>query len=257
MITGLLLWLADVVLAALTLVAARSMLGRKVRRAGRERLGFLDDAIRHLEQLPKTEAMRHAWRTILSRPVPPSDAGDPLVSAIYALEHSYHAAVDALRDAVVPQVNLINKFAELVDEGLVRPKDVARLYPDIHLKLLSHLALIEPFIWYESIFQGRGRWGYRALRLKMVFEKLRPITASGAIRSPLVLEIGGLFFLALPSVTTLERIWASLRLSVRSPTITSRSKVAQVAQRNNLGARLRDAGLTVLRSAGPARAVDW
>ena len=257
MTISLALWLVNLVLAALTLAMARSLLRLRVWRARRERLRFLAEAIRYLDQLPQSDAMQHAWRTILSRSTATARAGDPLISAIYALEHSYDSAVDALRDAVVPQVNLINQFAELVDEGLVRPRDIARLYPKLHLRLLRNLALIEPFVWYESIFQGRGRWGYRTLRLKTIFTILRPISPLQTVRSPLVLEVSDLFFLALPSVTAIERIWATARLSVRSPTITSRSKVAQVAQRSALRAKLRETGLTVRSAVSPVRAVDW
>ncbi|HEY3904720.1 MAG TPA: hypothetical protein VGM14_12495 [Streptosporangiaceae bacterium] len=251
------LWLINLVLAAATVVMLRNVLSLRVRLSRQERLRFLEEAVLYLDDLPSPDAMVDAWQTILSRSVNATRPDDAMISAIYALEHSYDAVVEALRDAVKPQVNLINKFGELADEGLVRPMDIVRLHPDIHIRLLKHLAIIAPFIWYEAILSGRGRWGYRPLRLKAVFENLRPASPRESIRSPLVLEVEGHFFLALPSVTALERAWAYFRLSIRSPTITVRSKVAQIAKRHAIEAQLREAGFTLSRTAGPTGAVEW
>jgi hypothetical protein len=251
------LWLINLVLVAVAVVMLRNVLSLRVRRARRERLRFLEEAVQYLDDLPNPDVMVGAWQTILSRSASSARPDDAMISAIYALEHSYDAAVEALRDAVKPQVNLINKFGELADEGLVRPMDIVRLHPDIHIRLLKHLAFMAPFIWYEAIVSGRGRWGYRPLRLKTVFEKLRPASPRESIRSPLVLEIEGQFFQALSSVTALERVWAYFRLSIRSPTITVRSKVAQIAERRAIEAKLREAGFTIGRTAGPTGAVEW
>lgn len=72
-----------------------------------------------------------------------------------------------------------------------------------------------------------------------------------------MLEIQDWFFLALPSITLLEQVWNILRLSIRSPTISVRSKVAQTRQRSQLEAKLQDVGLNVHRATGPSTAVDW
>lgn len=215
------------------------------------------ETVARLEQLPEPGEIKDAWRTILSKSSVKAAVDDLLVSAICALENASDADVEALRRVIAPRVNVINQVAEFVNEGLVRPRDITRMHPKIHAVLLDQLPLMTPFIWYESILQGRGRWGYRVLRLRTIFEKLRPISPRVAIRGPLVLEIQDWFFLALPSVTFIEQAWSIFRLAIRSPTINVRSKVAQTRQRSRLESKLQEVGLNVRRAADPGTAVDW
>lgn len=251
------LWLINLILLIFTLFMARDVFSLRGRRARERRRQFLMETVARLDQLPKPDEIKAAWSTILSKSSVEAAADDLLVSAICALENASDLDVEALRRVIEPRVNLINQVAEFVDEGLVRPRDIARLNPKIHADLLDQLPLVTPFIWYESILQGRGRWGYRVLRLRTIFEELRPISPRLAIKGPLVLEIQDWFFLALPSITPIEQVWSTLRLSIRSPTISVRSKVAQTRQRSRLEAKLQDVGLNVHRATGPAAAVDW
>lgn len=250
------LWLIDAILMIFTLLMARDVLGPRGRRARNERRRFLEEAVHQLEQVPENDEIETAWRKLLTLSVV-EIAEDPLVSAICALENASDFLVATIREAVRPHINLINNIAEFVDEGLLRPRDLVRQHPKMHAHLLRELALVAPFIWYESILQGRGRWGYRALRLKTVLEKLRPISPRGSVHSPLVIEIESLFFLALPSVTSIQRVWGFLWLSVRSPTINARSKISQVKERNSLAGKLRNVGIGVRYPTQPTSTVEW
>lgn len=251
------LWLVNLILLFFTLFMARDVFSVRGRRAREGRRRFLMEMVARLEQLPEPDDMKDAWRTILSKSSVKAAVDDLLVSAICALENASDADVDALRRVIVPRVNLINQVAEFVDQGLVRPRDITRMHPRIHADLLDQLPLMTPFIWYESILQGRGRWGYRVLRLRTIFEKLRPISSRVAIKGPIVLEVEDWFFLALPSVTLIGQAWSICRLSIRSPTINVRSKVAQTRQRSRLESKLQEAGLNVRRATDPGTAVDW
>jgi hypothetical protein len=252
------LWIINIPLTLLALFLARDTFSVRRRRARDSRRRFLEEGLIHLRQLPDAGPIREGWAAVIGQSIADEDMSKAQILAIRALEHANVRTVAALYELVKTDINLMNKFAELVDEGLVRPMDIARQYPDQHAALLDHLALVAPFIWYESIFRGRGRWGYRVLRLKTIYERLRVVSPRPSLRGPLELEVGGIHFLALESVTAAERVLGFVRLAIRSPTINVRSKLAQVRERITMMAKLREVGVDIDGGVGgPGPAVDW
>lgn len=252
------LWIINIPLAVSMLFLGRDTVFLRRRRARDARRHFLDEALVHLNALPEIGPTREAWEAVLSQSVVAAGMTDARISAICALDCADDQSVDRLRDIVKSNVNFMNKFAELVDERLVRPKDIVRHYPDRHEALLEHLALAAPFIWHESILRGRGRWGFRVLRLKTIFEQLRVVSRWRELRDYHVLKIGDIHFLALDSVTAAERALGTVRLWIRSPTINVRSKLAQAKERIEMTSELAKAGVETRRGtddSGPA--VDW
>lgn len=253
------LWVINLALFAIVVMQVRDVIGIRGRRAREARRQFLREAVEGLRRLPPDDAVRVAWHSILSQSGTATGTGGR-IALIRALDSADDAAVAELREAVSPAINLLNDAAELVDEGLVRPKDIARHYPDLHAELLGRLALISPFIWYESILGGRGRWGYRVLRLQLIFERLRPVSSRKAMQRRIDVEIHGFHFLVLPELRPAVRLWLRVLLFVRSPTINVRSKVAQIGERRDIEDTLEAAGVNVRRTTAvpdDRMAVDW
>lgn len=252
------LWIINIPLAVSTLFMGRDTVFLRRRRARDARRHFLDEALVHLDGLPEIGPTLEAWAAVLSQSTVAAGMTDMRISAIRALECADDPTVDKLRDLVQRNVNFMNKFGELVDARLVRPMDIARHYPGRHAALLNHLALAAPFIWYASILQGRGRWGFRALRLKTIFEQLRVVSPRRRLRGPLELKADGFDFLALEGMNATERALGAVRLWVRSPTINVRSKLAQAKERIEMTSELAKAGVDIRRgTGGPGPAVDW
>ncbi|MDN3351972.1 hypothetical protein [Actinomadura sp. DC4] len=251
------LWILNVPLVLFAVVLGSDTMFLRRRRARETRQHFLEEAEGYLSELPETGPMLDAWAAVIGQAIVSADMNNAQIWAICALECADDRAVADLRELVTRDVNIMNKFAALVDEGLVRPIDVARQYPGRHAALLNHLALVAPFIWYVSILGGRGRWGYRMLRLKTIFEQLRVVSSRRHLRAPLEIEVGGIHFLALESVTAAERVLGWVRLQMRSPTINVRSKLAQARERVAISVKLMEAGVDTDRGDGPGRAVDW
>jgi hypothetical protein len=116
----------------------------------------------------------------------PSD--DWMMRAISAIDGLPEAKKSALEQVGNQAVNNINRFAELVDAGLVLPKDLVRFHRDLHEALLVETALIEPFVWYRSLVGGMGRWGLRPLQLRELLLKLRASSRDPKVKRAIFAE---------------------------------------------------------------------
>ena len=251
------LWSLNGVLLVLTAVMARDVISTRGARARLERELMLRSFRSVIESRPSLQDLRSAWSSILDSTEGSASRGAEVVDLLAILESARDELVEHLRTTVESYVNSVNDAAALVDEGLVRPKDLVRLVPALHEALLMEIPLVRPVIWFESILRGRGRWGYRVLRLGVVLEELRAVSPRARIRGPYCVEIADKVFASSGACDGLTRALRVVRLAIKSPSIDVRSKLRQMQERVALVDRLRLAG--TLGPADPAevRPVEW
>jgi hypothetical protein len=103
---------------------------------------------------------------------------DPVVSMWHQLEdeaaHSKDAAIRLAQAKKLANtsVNAINDMSELIDFGLVSPRQFFRRNLVDFESLLIELAFLEPYIWYEVVVTGRGRWGLRTVQLARILRQM-------------------------------------------------------------------------------------
>jgi hypothetical protein len=153
------LWLVNAVLFFLACVLARDILGARIRRVRRERRRLLEITRDMLDARPNSDELRAAWAVIIREATPKTSSGELISDAVCLLEGASDAGTDSLRRIIEPHVNVLNDVAAYIDEGLVRPKDIVKYFPELHATLLNDLALIVPFIWFQSILRGEADGG--------------------------------------------------------------------------------------------------
>jgi hypothetical protein len=144
--------------------------------------------------------------------------------------------------AVIPYVNALNDFADLVDFGIV---DAQRVLAKYHLAIARELFIAEPYIHYKILYENSGRWGYRVLRLgemARLYNDINPVH-----RRPIYLgdvdRAGDNALLVYPAPTggvfvLLRPCWA-IRRRFGYPTITERAKRRQNRQMKRIRRQLR------------------
>jgi hypothetical protein len=220
------LWCFNVVLLVLLAwLAWFVILGRKDK-INERRVRNLDEARRYLEAIPGAAALIDAWCAM-----PPDSVrrGGPwnifqLVSLLVAAPPEPVARIGEIAEEVIRQAN---SATSLMDDGLVRPKDLARDYGLITPELITALALAEPWVWFEVLVHGRGRWGYRPLNLRHVLDRLRVHAPDPDMRKSITLRLHGRDLhvqraMSLPTVLALH-----LKHTISSPTVSVRTKVRQ------------------------------
>jgi hypothetical protein len=145
----------------------------------------------------------------------------------------------------------------MIDEGILRPIDIVRGDPALHQDLLHELALLEPFVWYESILRGRGRWSFRPLQLREELEQLRAVSPSASLREAMSYSIGDLRMYDLPALGLLKRVLERGRAPFWPRTITTRTKVRQRHQKAALKQELRHADSSLFPITAKPRPVEW
>ena len=252
-----LLWMINLALGGLTLTLARDVVHIRRIRGTDERSELTDSVAKVLGHLPDPHEILEAWEDVAVSMASDLQGDTQLLRAIVALERATDEATDRLRDLIAPQVNALNDVASFVDEGLIRPKDLATGYPELHERLLTVLPAVVPFIWFESILRGRGRWGYRVIRLNDIFFALRPVSRRRHVLGEQSIEVNGLQLCVEPAIEPVRRLWRLLVLSVRSPTISTRSKVRQQNRREDLAAALFRLGLAAPPETRHDAAIEW
>lgn len=145
------------------------------------------------------------------------------LTAEIASSLSRHAVLPTVEKAV----NSWNAVGELIDDGLVRSKELFGRNDQLHRDALIELTFLEPMIWHESLVAGRGRWGYRVLQLSELARQLRCNTFSSAVldevRSPL--PFGEL--VVAPRLGWGKQLLGRLSNAVHRRTITAKTKMRQ------------------------------
>ncbi|MDR2379940.1 MAG: hypothetical protein LBE08_01980 [Bifidobacteriaceae bacterium] len=143
--------------------------------------------------------------------------------------------VKAARD----HANVVNLgLCEMIDAGLVSPRDFILVRPEMHECLLNELSLVAPALWYQSLAEKLGRWGYRVLLLYDILWNLRSESTRDEVRQWLPPSICGVEFCEHSSPVTVER--RSHRL-----TIDRRGKVTQNEEAEAMKRFLNGLGLTI------------
>jgi hypothetical protein len=76
-------------------------------------------------------------------------------------------------------VNALNDLAEVIDLRFVDHRKVMAKY---HLAIIRDVFILEPYVYHQIIFCGRGRWGLRVMQLGDVARKyndMNPIHRRG------------------------------------------------------------------------------
>ncbi len=171
-------------------------------------------------------------------------AQDPLIYD----EHARKLVEDVL-DMTNPTI------CEWIDDGLIHPRHLfARESGDA--KLVTLLALIEPFVWYESLVEGRGRWGYRPIFLGALARRYRTSTLASPARHALTLDLSidgrPRRLLVAERVEGWELARGLLVARFRSRTITARTKRRQERQARRIRSALASRGISCLGRSGQA-----
>jgi hypothetical protein len=139
--------------------------------------------------------------------------------------------LEAATDVAEASVRSINSMAELVDLGLVHPQRFLRERIGRHRELLDLTALLEPYIWYQALVAGRGRWGFRPLQIGRIARRLAAISNDLQLAETLSIatERDGVEFgaVVLEPVGRRSRLRNSVRGWLRPATINRRSKIRQ------------------------------
>ena len=254
MTVSAILWVLDGLLLAIAVVNAREVIPARGPRARKHRAETLRTGLASLSARPSAEELRGRWVDVLGEESPAGRATAALVDIVNLVAAAHPDDVDALRATCRDSVNAYNKLATWVDDGLVRPKDVARAYSREHLLIIEELTLVEPFIWYESLVGGLGRWGYRVLALRDALVGVRCASPRSAASSRITVVVGGVQFLQLQPVPWPIAHIKRMLLKIKSPTIDVHKKVAQNKQAAQLASVLLTASTG---NESSRRAVPW
>lgn len=234
---GPILWVLNVALLFAVALQVRLYVHARRRRRTGDGREFLRSAVSQLHSGSATEVARTAIEGAL---IESSAVLHRLPSTfvpertIMVLARASGDWVDAVRRTVNPRINEFNSFCELIEEGILRPIDLVRESPQLHRELIEELSLLEPFIWYQAILGGRGRWGFRALQLLEALARLRAVSPDSDLRRDMEITVDEYVVRIWPSVSTLQH-WLELAGSAFRPhTLSVRSKVRQNKQRERL-----------------------
>jgi hypothetical protein len=246
----------DALLGFITLVRARHVIANRTSRHRSTRFQELVEVRELIADRPRPEPLLAAWEHVAASLESVPKADDLLVARIMALEGASDSAVAHFRSVAEPHVNALNGLAARIDDNRVRPKSLVRLDPGLHEALLLEVHLIEPFVWYESIFRGRGRWGYRPADLRRILEALRPASRRPSTHAATQVRAGDLLVMDLEALSRPRRLWLATKLKIKSPTIDTKSKVKQRELRHKLEVDLERLGAQLPTPVGH-RAIEW
>lgn len=200
------------------------------------------DALSRLTDRAELEELTEAWIFISGSELPrtrlPSE-----VEMVRQLESMPPDRRRQLLKVEDKSTSRLNEFCAYIDDGLVRPRDLFREDPQLHLILLRECSLTAPGIWYRSLIDGRGRRGFRVLQLQRVLRRLRPLSPLLEVRQAIEVEVGGRQIVVEPATKSVFRPLAILLAKIHSPTITTRGKLRQNARAKSLARELEKCGL--------------
>lgn len=251
------IWLINLFLVLVILKFGREVVRNRRQKSRSEKTKYISAALAELGDVSAWEAeLTGAWQSLLSQAAEGASLIDP-VDAVVVLSRA-KAQADLVQEAVVrPVVNRLNRFAAFLDEGLAKPSEIFKQHPDVHEVLLRILPLVVPFIWYESIVRGVGRWGYRVLRLNEISVEHRALSPRERVRGPVEVEVDGRKLSSIEGIGTRKRVFLLIRLWIRSPSIDTRSKVRQMAQRERLAARIASRDIATASTSVSRETIEW
>ncbi len=234
-------WILDGVIFLVTLYYARQVVRSRRGRGRALRASQHARAAGHLKTRPPIEQLIAAWEAVLERP-PVSRKWPEVERLVARLCEADQGRVQELRHVALSFVNIDNDLAGRIDDRLLRASDFVRRNPELHQELLKELALLEPFIWFESLMTGRGRWGYGPLHLRTVLRQLRPLSPDPLVRGRLNIELLGRQYEVEDGLSALRGALGYLRSRLRPPRISVRTKLRQNRRAVRCARRLRQAG---------------
>lgn len=214
------------------------------------------EASARLEGRPPLVDLEMAWGRVIRRP-PPGDDWPGVRRLIADLCHADDEAVADLRGVVERSVNCYNHLAMRMDQGVVRASEFVRRYPALHRAALADLALVEPFVWYDSLVGGRGRWGYRPIQLARILHQLRPLSDDASLCRAIGVTVLGRSYVVEKEIRIPRRVLLHARCLVKQPTINVRTKVKQKRRASNLREWLTSSGYAVAQADPGRGAVEW
>jgi hypothetical protein len=231
------LWMLNVLLAG-GIVASVPLLGiglrtkksKDSRQAAAEALACLDGIA------PAAQLAAVLSPYILS--VSDLDDDDKVVGVIEQMGEATAAERMRRKGPCEASVRALNGFAEYVDAGLIHLPRELRRNAERHRQLVESTALLEPFVWCESLVHRRGRWGYRVLHLRRVVALLRAVSRDDRVRHAILVEDSAHVIELAKPVTRADRLRLRLHLVGGPPKITTRTKVRQKKRQRRLDARL-------------------
>ena len=233
------LWIIDFLVIVALLVATAELLTWFRRRRG-EIDQWIDRGFEALDGRPSIADLLTALSPVLF-------GDDAALNATGATRQSLFmdcfnaASSDELAriDAIcIRSVKSITELCKLVDAGLLRPRDIARLDSELHLDLIIETRLTEPYIWFKWICLGRGRWGLRLPQLADALTKLRANSASLMLCEEISVSVprgtGSAKLVLCDPIRPWPRRYLRLINYFRSCTIDRRSKVRMAKERRDL-----------------------
>jgi len=250
------LWVLNALLAAASAYLTIQVVRGRGERIRAERAETQADASRILMGRPAATDIFAAWQLVLG------DAADfPAVLTnegfVAALCEADRTAVSAMREAVERSVRSYNDFATLVDEGIIQPRGFVRRFPDLHRSALIDLALMEPFIWYDSLVCGRGRWGYRPLQLKWILDRSRPISDDANLCRRLDVVMFERSCAMYRRIRLPERTYLRITGFIWPPTISVHTKLRQKKYARTLRNTLQRRGFAVASAERATTGMGW
>ena len=249
---SLTLWLATILGLIWVYGLVRASRGARRPEARRRAHELRANAKSALDELEPVSVLVSAWINLL-----PSNAAMRVwpndLRLVSLLCDGDRSEVLALRKTAEQYIKGLNKFAEMLDYGLVRPKDYFGRYPRDHEHVVLMTHLLAPVVWYESVVRGKGRYGYRVLQLRELTVALRPSSHNRRLLDRQIVTFTGTDCEVLPSVSPSRRALARSRAVLASPAITVRTKVRQNKTAAKLHRELRRAGFEVIDVSARSR----
>jgi hypothetical protein len=215
-----------------------------------------DLALDSLHERPPLSELVEAWNELQWNPGSISRMPDRQ-RMIALLCDGDQIAVRKLCEVEDRYLNAVNEPCALIDQGLLRPRDLLRRRPALHLQLIQQGFLVEPVILYQSIVHGRGRRGYRLLQLQKILLASRPLSPNSQVRGPLTLDVFGRRLAVADPVNSITRPFRIAWAKVHSPTINVRTKVEQKREIRELAQALGRAGYPALDFDHVQNPVVW
>lgn len=227
---------------------------RRVRRRSERREVCVRQVSRCVAELPTVPELALLWRPIWEKS-DVLDIRDQKLAAIASLSAARPEDVRGLLAATHDVVNAVNDLCEWVDDDLIGVRDIRRWCTTDQVRLLGILPLLEPVIWYRSVVQNMGRWGYRPLLLSAKLSRLLKPTTWQLAYGPVLAELPRF---PVPARSSLWRVRARLAGAwIRSPGMTTFNKRRQNRQATRLRANLRNSGVSIAEPATVRRTVSW
>jgi hypothetical protein len=128
-------------------------------------------------------------------------------------------------------VNVLNDLAEVIDLRFV---DHRKILAKFHLAIIRDVFILEPYVYHQVIFCGRGRWGLRVMQLGEIARKyndMNPIHRRGVYfvkDSQHDDDYGPIYSRPMSPVLPAYKVfWLLRRRLFGYPTITERGKRGQ------------------------------